>query len=1245
MKLDPRDAARSPIQSAVAQMFSDCTPTRLPALADDERVVSNAPNAPNAVASRQSPATRRALQVATALSTSAGVSLADLKQRAITGAMSHAVVARTIRPGAVNDEIVTDFSRSKGYRVESVQTPSSLAELASLVAGTTLPVSIRGGGFSMGGQTIAANGLVIDMKNLNKVVDYQPAQKTITVQAGMTWRDLQKVIDPDGLSVKVMQTYNNFTVGGSLGVNVHGRYVGYGPIISTVQSIKVLLADGSIVNASRTENVDLFEGAIGGYGGLGVIVEATLDLADNVKLERRYQDIKASSLEQTVRDYVAYFDEHVAGNPNAVMTNADLYPPAYDLMRSVTYYATDKAVTVTDRLQEPCKPNIAAALRMSALELAGPVKRYRQSVFEPRELNQERVVYRNWEASYHAQELEGANQTVPLLRKVLPFSNRKSLLQEYFIPKSKLAEFVPKMCEIFKKRGVNVANVSFRHVPKNTESTLSWAKDEMFALVVYYTQSYGPYGIGKEGKLKKAQEWTQEMIDAINAVDGSYYLPYQTYATPAQFERAYPRHAEFFAAKQKYDPNGLFGNNLWEQYMPKSTNHSYKAMLSTEAQRAELAAFFTNIFNIYEPDAFIHAIDEAIAKLEREGRDPNDRNVYLELMDILPKVSTGAAQSAFKTIASLKKQQREMAEQTAKALGRLGVQKIDGYVEIGTVGRYVNYLKSSLPMTGRTYVVSDEKPGFSIPAVVESTGGYGALDPRSYRPSALRDKFVPFSNYDMITQLEVPNNSVDLASIYIGLHHAPPEKLAAFVASVYRMLRPGGKVVLRDHDATTEMVPLIDLAHDTYNAGLGIPVATNMGEIRNFRPLSFWKQTMADAGFADCGVNTLQDGDPTRNTLMVFEKPVGATDLPSSVIERLEAGDMRSIADLKALPDYHRPVHQTYMTQPEWVLVDVFQSFADFQKTKPWYEFPFDDYVDVVAKVYKRHRAYAVAQGVADTKAFGEYEDMDKGLVAAVRVMFKTMKLAADFFKGDRIPSQILQAQAGNDASTVYKSKPEIILQEIFTTFAAFMVERPWYEFPFPEYIKRAEEAYAAFRDQLVASGVSPKAVEGYEKLDKGLHRAMDVFFKGMALAGKMVTKSLENEDVAQTTQLVVRGSAKSVESMPPSLIESTKSLGGDLYLLTAKRYVPFTHMVRAIADRRDTQVVEVAGNQNISVLVKSDRDNPLRFSMTTDSIMGWQLPASPGHYQTIKVPVTRLTDFVTEAEGQGCEVVRVHDF
>ena len=114
----------------------------------------------------------------------------------------------------------------------------------------------------MGGQTASPDSLHIDLRGLNRVLDFSKSEKWIRVQAGIRWCDIQHYVDPHDLSVKAMQSYANFTVGGSLSVNAHGRYVGEGPVIRSVDSIKIILANGEEVEASPKINLEFFYSAI-----------------------------------------------------------------------------------------------------------------------------------------------------------------------------------------------------------------------------------------------------------------------------------------------------------------------------------------------------------------------------------------------------------------------------------------------------------------------------------------------------------------------------------------------------------------------------------------------------------------------------------------------------------------------------------------------------------------------------------------------------------------------------------------------------------------------------------------------------------------------------------------------------------------------------------------------------------------------------------------------------------------------
>ena len=158
--------------------------------------------------------------------------------------------------GQEDDRIVNDVTGLNPVAVWAVATPTSIEEVQEALRRSTGPVSVGGGHFSMGGQTASPGSLHLDLRRMNQVVAFSPLHRTIRVQSGIRWCDIQRFIDPHDLSIQIMQTYANFTVGGSLSVNVHGRYMGLGPLILSVRAIRVVLMSGEVVEATPTENAE-----------------------------------------------------------------------------------------------------------------------------------------------------------------------------------------------------------------------------------------------------------------------------------------------------------------------------------------------------------------------------------------------------------------------------------------------------------------------------------------------------------------------------------------------------------------------------------------------------------------------------------------------------------------------------------------------------------------------------------------------------------------------------------------------------------------------------------------------------------------------------------------------------------------------------------------------------------------------------------------------------------------------------
>jgi FAD/FMN-containing dehydrogenase/uncharacterized membrane protein YhaH (DUF805 family) len=440
------------------------------------------------------------------------------------------------------ERIVNDVTQLNPVLVSKVEMLETLEELQNIIRFADKPISIGGGRFSMGGQTASPQSIHIDMRKLNKILEFSAEHKTIKVQSGIRWCDIQRYIDKYNLSVKIMQTYANFSVGGALSVNCHGRYIGLGPVILSVRSLDVLLASGELVHTSPTENFELFFACVGCYNAVAIIVNAELELEDNVAVRRSQKKIKRSV-------YKNYFFENVRQNREVVFHNGDIYPPLYKNIRAVSWTKTNEKPTV--------------ATRLMPLAAAYPIERYfigafsknrfgkwrREFVIDPIIYALKKIHWRNYEAGYDVLELE-------------PGSRKKStyVLQEYFVGVEKFDAFADLMAEIFIRHKVNVINVSVRHAKADSGSLLAWAREEVFAFVIWYKQGT------TEADKNKVGVWTRELTSAALSLKGSYYLPYQPHATREQFHMAYPDAQKLFKLKKKLDPDYKFRNVIWDTY-------------------------------------------------------------------------------------------------------------------------------------------------------------------------------------------------------------------------------------------------------------------------------------------------------------------------------------------------------------------------------------------------------------------------------------------------------------------------------------------------------------------------------------------------------------------------------------------------------------------------------------------------------------------------------------------------------
>lgn len=728
--------------------------------------------------------------------------------------------------------IVNDVTQINPICVFAIATPTSTAELQDAMRQTALPVSIGGGHFSMGGHTASPGSLHLDLRTMNRVLAFEPAQQRIRVQAGIRWCDIQRFVDPHGLAVKIMQTYANFTVGGALSVNAHGRYIGLGPVVLSVRSIVLVLASGETRTASPHDNADLFYAAIGGYGAIGIIAEVELDLVPNTRVARH-------NVKLATRNYPAWFDAHVRGRSDAVFHNADLYPPHYTRARAVTWYETDLPAT-GPRLQPLRRAYLAELYFLWSISETPLGKFRREYLIDPLLFLSKKIHWRNYEAGYDTAELEPVGR-----------SRRTYVLQEYFVPHDQLLAFIPKMAAVLNKHKVNTINISIRHASADPGTLLAWAKGETFAFVLYHKQRT------RHNARERVAVWTRELIDAVLSCGGTYYLPYQLHATHEQFHRAYPGAEQLFALKRALDPHYRFRGALWDKYyaptlvatsesaMPTSLFH---AVYGSAAEADKFYAFLQNIFHLYPEDRLHTLIRQATQQSDSEEA------IYRAIQAGLPGITPPLSLLRY-ALPALSVQKQEIGRQTARLLGAAPLRD---YVEIGSTGRYVKALQKHLRLSGDVVLVHDKAPTHSPVDIVER-GQLGKLG-----------RFVPLAEY---APIDLPERSADLVSCFVGLHHMEQDKLTPFLASIARIVRPGGYFVVRDHDVRDrQMHDFVSLAHCVFNAGLNEPWAVNAAELRFFDSVATWVSRIEAAGFKQVGEGIVQDGDPSQNVLMAFRR-------------------------------------------------------------------------------------------------------------------------------------------------------------------------------------------------------------------------------------------------------------------------------------------------------------------------------------------------------------------------------------
>jgi FAD/FMN-containing dehydrogenase len=188
-----------------------------------------------------------------------------------------------------------------------VAIPADLAALRAILdaaAKAGRRVTVRGAGMSLDSHAIGSD-LSLVMTAFDRIT-VDEAASTVTAGVGAPWGEVLARLEPLGLVPKVMISTKRATVGGTLSANSLSRFSCiHGREGASIRSIQLVTADGELRTCSRTDHPDLFHAVIGGYGHLGVVIEATYELLKlpcPVQVETRFaMRVGVEGLAETLR--------------------------------------------------------------------------------------------------------------------------------------------------------------------------------------------------------------------------------------------------------------------------------------------------------------------------------------------------------------------------------------------------------------------------------------------------------------------------------------------------------------------------------------------------------------------------------------------------------------------------------------------------------------------------------------------------------------------------------------------------------------------------------------------------------------------------------------------------------------------------------------------------------------------------------------------------------------------------------
>jgi len=205
---------------------------------------------------------------------------------------------------------ITSFDKTEHTVCDSIR-PEKYDDILKI---RNRPVIARGAGLSYCNASASAEGIVVDMCRMDKILAFDPDKALVTVEAGIKIGELNNFLISNNFIFAVLPGYPSITVGGCIAFNVHGKsQFKVGTFGDWVKAMRIHHPAHGEISCSASENKDLFDLTIGGMGFTGIILTATLSVqklagekleSERVIVKNIYEAVQVMKDSEQNYDYV-----------------------------------------------------------------------------------------------------------------------------------------------------------------------------------------------------------------------------------------------------------------------------------------------------------------------------------------------------------------------------------------------------------------------------------------------------------------------------------------------------------------------------------------------------------------------------------------------------------------------------------------------------------------------------------------------------------------------------------------------------------------------------------------------------------------------------------------------------------------------------------------------------------------------------------------------------------------------------